>query len=507
MAMTFASSVDYQQLTSRFREWSLLNSCASLLGWDERTYLPTRGVGHRSDQMALLARMSHDLLTAPETAELLERVEAKAKDEPPGLDGAATIREIRRIQHRAQKLPRRLVEELAGCIIHAQQAWQEARQANQFESFQPWLERIVALKREEAQAVTYLDVPYDALLDEYEPGATTKAVASLFADLRAELTPLIAAIAASSRRPNKTILERNYPPDRQAEFGTAAAERIGFDFAAGRLDLTAHPFCSSIGPGDCRITTRYNPRRFTDGFFGILHEAGHGIYEQGLDPSHYGLPLGMHASLGIHESQSRLWENQVGRGLPFWEFFFPKAQQAFPDALGGVGLVDFFAAVNDVRPSFIRIEADEATYNLHIILRFELEQALISGDLQPADVPGAWNEKFEQFFGILPPDAAQGCLQDIHWSMGGLGYFPTYTLGNLYAAQFMEQAKLDLGDLPADFRRGEFGRLKSWLNTKIHAHGLRYRAGDLCAQVTGKPLSHRPLMRYLREKFGRLYGI
>ena len=505
--MSLAATNDYQKLTTRFRDWSLLNSCAGLLGWDERTYLPANGINHRSDQMALLARMSHEMLTSAGTADLLAQLETTAKQDSFDPDATATIREIRRVQHRAAKLPRRLVEELASCIIHSQQAWQQAREANDFAMFQPWLERIVALKREEAQAVTFRDVPYDALLDEYEPGATTRAITSLFAELQAELTPLIAAIAGSGRRPNQGVLERNYPPNSQEQFGKVAAERIGFDFKAGRLDITTHPFCSGIGPGDCRITTRFHPQRFTDGFFGILHEAGHGIYEQGLDPRHYGLPLGTYASLGIHESQSRLWENQVGRGRPFWEYFLPLARQAFPEALGGVSLDEFFAAVNDVHPSFIRIEADEATYNLHIILRFELEQALVSGDLLPADVPGAWNEKFQHFFGLTPPDAAQGCLQDIHWSMGGLGYFPTYTLGNLYAAQFMEQAKLDLGDLDADFRRGDFGRLKSWLNTKIHLQGMRYRAGDLCVQITGKPLSHRPLMSYLREKFGRLYGV
>jgi carboxypeptidase Taq len=271
--------------------------------------------------------------------------------------------------------------------------------------------------------------------------------------------------------------------------------------------VTTHPFCSGLGPGDCRITTRYDPHHFNQAFFGILHEAGHGIYEQGLPAEHFGTPLGTAASLGIHESQSRLWENQVGRGRPFWEHFYPRAQQAFSTALGNVGVDDFLFAVNDVQPSFIRVEADEATYNMHIILRFELEQALISGDLQPADVPGAWNDKFKQFFELTPPTHAQGCLQDIHWSMGGIGYFPTYTLGNLYAAQFMEQARRDLPDLDGDFRAGRFQGLKGWLNDKIHHAGQRYRAGELCQRLTGRPLSHQPLMAYLRGKYGPLYQL
>ena len=408
---------------------------------------------------------------------------------------------------RATKLPSALVEALARETTRAQPVWQEARQRNDFAAFRPSLETIVRLKREEAQAVGYKDVPYDALLDEYEPGATTKEITRIFAGLREELAPLVAAIAASGRRPRTDILERDYPVDRQAIFGQAAAAAAGFDFAAGRLDVTTHPFCSGIGPGDCRICTRYHPRHFNEAFFGILHEAGHGIYEQNLPAEHFGLPVGSAASLGIHESQSRLWENQVGRGRAFWEHFFPRARQVFLDALRDITLDDWVFAINDVRPSFIRVEADEATYNLHIIVRFELEQALVAGDLQPADVPAAWNEKFQKLLGLTPPDAARGCLQDIHWSFGGIGYFPTYTLGNLYAAQFMEAARRDLGDLDADFRRGEFGRLKGWLNEKIHRHGQRYRAGVLCERVTGKALGHGPLMRYLRGKYGELYGI
>jgi carboxypeptidase Taq len=345
------------------------------------------------------------------------------------------------------------------------------------------------------------------LLDEYEPGATTAAVTKTFAALRDELTPLIQAILHSGKKPAAEILHREYPVERQQIFGQAAAAAIGFDFAAGRLDVTTHPFCSGIGPGDCRITTRYNPRHFNEAFFGILHEAGHGLYEQGLDPQHFGTPMGAACSLGIHESQSRMWENFVGRGRPFWEHFFPRAQQVFIGALRGVARGDFIWAINGVQPSFIRVEADEATYNLHIILRFELEQALVAGDLTAKDVPGVWNEKFKTFFDLTPPNDAQGCLQDVHWSGGGIGYFPTYTLGNLFAAQFMEQAREDIGGLDDHFRHGEFDPLKNWLNEKIHRQGQRFHAPQLCEQVTGKPLSHQPLIRHLREKLGSLYGV
>jgi carboxypeptidase Taq len=325
--------------------------------------------------------------------------------------------------------------------------------------------------------------------------------------LRRELSSLIGALAATGKQPRGDIFQRDYPLDRQHLFGQSAGAAIGFDFTAGRLDITAHPFCSGMGPGDCRLTTRYHLHEWNQGFFGILHEAGHGIYEQGLDPQHFGTPMGSAVSLGIHESQSRLWENQVGRSRPFWEHFFPRAQQMFPGTLDDVNLDDFLFAINRVAKSFIRVEADEATYNLHIILRFELEQALIAGDLKPADVPGAWNEKFRQSFELTPPSPAQGCLQDIHWSMGGLGYFPTYTLGNLYAAQLMEQAKRDLGDLDADFRLGQFGRLKRWLNENVHRPGQKHRAGELAKKITGQPLSSKPLLSYLRRKYQALYGI
>jgi carboxypeptidase Taq len=497
----------YDELIRRFKETRLIESIGSVLGWDERTYMPPRGSAHRAEQMALLARLGHEQLTSPRLGELLGLVETGPLVKNPETPAAVNVREIRRLYDIAVKVPGSLVEELARTATRAQGIWQEARKHNDFQSFAPWLEKIVGLKRQEAQAIGYRDVPYDALLDQYEPGATTAEITRLFAELRAELVPLVAAITASGRKPRVDLFERDYPIERQHLMGQAAAAAIGFDFTAGRLDTTAHPFCSGMGPGDCRLTTRYHPCEWNQGFFGILHEAGHGIYEQGLAPDHFGTPMGMAVSLGIHESQSRLWENQVGRSRPFWEHFLPRAQQMFPGTLDDVSLDDFLLAINKVARSFIRVEADEATYNMHIILRFELEQALIAGDLAPADVPAAWNEKFRASFDLTPPNDAQGCLQDIHWSMGGLGYFPTYTLGNLYAAQLMDQARKDLGDLDADFRVGKFARLKSWLNEKVHRPGQKYRSRQLAEKITGKPLSHKPLVNYLRGKYGGLYGM
>ncbi|MBS0263058.1 MAG: carboxypeptidase M32, partial [Planctomycetes bacterium] len=449
--MTRTPQQAYANLTERLKTTALLESCSAVLGWDEQTYMPPGGAEHRANQLSLLAGLCHERATDPVNGELLSELEASplAKGDTPV---AANIREIRRDYNRATKLPRRLVEELSHTCTLSQQAWVAARKQSRFSEFQPWLEKVVALKREEAQAIGFGNgVPYDALLDAFEPGLTAAEVTRLFAPLRDELVTLIAAVRDSGRQPDREIITRSYPVETQREFSMAAARQIGFSFDDGRLDTAAHPFCSGFGPGDVRLTTRYDEHHFPGAFFGTLHEAGHGIYEQGLDRSSYGLPTGAACSLGIHESQSRMWENFVGRSRAFWRHFYPKAQQAFPQALGATTVDDFYAAINDVQPSFIRVEADEATYNLHILLRFDLERPLIAGDLQPADVPGVWNDTFLKYFGIVPPNDAQGCLQDIHWSAGLIGYFPTYCLGNMYAAQFFDCASRELGDLPQQF--------------------------------------------------------
>jgi carboxypeptidase Taq len=326
-------------------------------------------------------------------------------------------------------------------------------------------------------------------------------------DLRDELVPLAADIRESGRTPDRTLLRRSYPVDVQESLGRRIAAAIGFDFRRGRLDVTAHPFCTAPGPHDCRITTRYEEGYFSGALFGTLHEAGHGIYDQGLPAEYFGLPPGEAVSMGIHESQSRLWENLVGRSRSFWQHFYPPAQQAFPEALGEVALDDFYFAINDVRPSPIRIESDEATYNLHILIRFELEQALLEGDLSVSDLPGAWNDKYRAYLGIEPANDSEGVLQDIHWSAGLFGYFPTYSLGNLYAAQFFAQADQALGGLAAQFARGDFAPLRGWLSANIHQQGQRYTAAEIVERVTASPLSHQALISHLRGKLGALYKI
>lgn len=503
-----SSAEHYQSLLQLLQEAELLGSCSHVLSWDEQTHMPSGGAEHRANQLGLLAGLSHERRTSPRIGELLQELTAKGLSDDPADDQSVIIREAQRTYDRATKLPRVLVEELSRTTSLSQQHWVTARRESNFQKFLPWLSKLVQLKREEAAAIgSTTGVAYDALLDEFEPGMTAAQLQQAFGPLRDALVPLVAAIQGSSRRAPLEIIERTYPKQGQRQLAELAAHKIGFDFTCGRLDESAHPFCSGIGPGDCRLTTRYQERHFNSAFFGVLHEAGHGIYEQGVPGAAFGTALGQTCSLGIHESQSRLWENLIGRSREFWLHFYPQAQEFFPEALSQVSPDDFYFAINDVRPSFIRVEADEVTYNLHIMLRFELEQQLLSGALDPADVPTAWNEAFQRYFSLTPANDAQGCLQDIHWSAGLMGYFPTYALGNMFASQFLEAAANDIPNLKEQIASGEFADLKNWLNVNIHQHGKRYSAPELVKVVTGKPLSHDPLVRHLQSKFAPLYGL
>jgi len=495
----------YHHVCQHARQTVLLASVGEILGWDERTMLPPAGSEYRAEQTTLISGMVHQRWTDPQfVAEVAELAQGPLMSNPAN-DAAVVIRRLKRRVDKQVKLPRSLVEELARTAVLGQHAWEQARHDKNFRTFQPLLARTFELKRQQADALGYPQTRYDALLDDYEPEELTANVAQVLAALRERLVPLVADIVHSSRRPDVSVLQRQFPVPVQEAFGRHAAAAIGFDFQRGRLDVTTHPFCSTLGPSDCRITTRYFERFFNAAFFGILHEAGHGLYEQGLPTELFGLPLGEAVSLGIHESQSRMWENFVGRSRAFWEHFLGEAQRRFPEALGGVALDDFYFAINDVRPSLVRVEADEATYNLHILIRFELEQGLLAGDVPVDDLPGAWNEKYQQYLGVRPSDDVQGVLQDVHWSAGLVGYFPTYTLGNLYAAQFFAAADRQLGGLDRLFAHGEFQPLRDWLRENIHRHGQRFTAAELVQRVTGRPLSSEPLIEHLRGKFGPLY--
>jgi carboxypeptidase Taq len=497
----------YDELIRHTREAALLGSCSELLGWDELTYMPRAGAAHRGEQLALLAGLLHARGTDPRLGELLAAVETSDLVRDPLAIEAVNAREIRRAYDRATRVPRALVEETTRVASAAQQVWESARQAARFAPLRPWLEKLFALQREQAEALGYAVSPYDALLEEYEPGATSAGLAPLFEALRTELIPLVNALTHAPRQPDVAPLRREFPLERQRVFAEMAAASVGFDFARGRLDTSVHPFFSSVGPGDYRITIRYKLHDFGDAFFATLHETGHALYEQGLDPAHHGSPMGEAVSLGMHESQARLWENAVGRSRAFWRHFFPLARSVFHEALRGVSLDDFHFAVNRVEPTLIRVTADEVTYNLHILIRFELERALVTGELRVADLPGAWDEAYRHYLGVRPADDAEGCLQDGHWASGLIGYFPTYTLGNLFAAQLFAAASEAVGDWEGAFARGEFGGLLDWLRERVHRQGSRYSASRLIEVATGSPPDHRPLVDGLRRKYGELYGL
>jgi len=496
----------YEKLVNFQKETAIFGSVMAVLGWDLRVNLPPKGVKHRSEQIATLTKLLHQRATDPRIGEWLAELEASNLVKDPERAEAVNINWWRWEYDRITKIPEALVVERSRVVAQAEKAWEAARNNDDFKTFEPWLEKVVRIVREIAACLGYEKEPYDALLDTYERGMRTGKLDALFAPLREETPALVAAIADSPHQPDPSILHRHYPVDAQKAFIRKVLERIGYDYEAGRLDPTVHPFATRFGPGDVRITTRYYEDFFNPAFFGSVHEAGHALYEQGLPADRFGEPLGESVSLGVHESQSRLWENFVARSPAFWDFFYPEAQKTF-DALKDVPQSDFVFAINRVKPSTIRVEADEVTYNLHILLRYELEREVLRENLNVADLPGAWNETFRRYFGFVPPSDREGVLQDVHWSGGSFGYFPTYTLGNIYAAQFFEAATRDLGDLNPMLSHGDFAPLLHWLRENIHTRGCQYLPATLVEKVTGSPPSALPLIAYLRRKFSALYRL
>ena len=495
----------YENLARYARKTATLGSVASLVGWDQETYLPPKGTPFRAEQMEMLAGMLHERNTSPKLGELIDA----AAGEVAGDDElSASVREFKRDYDKATKLPNELVAELAKVGSEAQEVWKDARERSDFATFAPWLERMIGLTRQKAECYGVPDGGelYDALLDEYEPGATAQEIEGVFTPLGKELAGLLAELR-EGQDPDDSLLNLNIPADRQHAFGQFVMKQLGFDMDAGRLDTTTHPFCSGLAPGDTRLTTRYRDERFTDALYGTMHECGHGLYDQGLRKhDRFGEPLADDAGLGTHESQSRMWENMVGRSRAFWEWALPHAKEMLGGGLEGATVEQMYRAVNTAKPSYIRVEADEPTYNAHVMIRFELERAMFKGELSVKDIPAAWNEKYRQYLGLDVPDDKRGCLQDVHWSFGLIGYFPTYTLGNLYAAQFWDAIGRDVPDRDGQIARGEFGAILSWTREHIHRHGRRYRAAELCERATGKALSAEPLLRYLGEKLRPIYS-
>jgi carboxypeptidase Taq len=493
------------QLDARIRDVADLRHAADLLAWDERVCMPSGGAPTHGEMLSTVRKLAHEQFTAAEIGQLLDASEREVASADPDADAARLVAVTARDYRKATPVPATFVAELAGTVSAAQHAWAEARAKNDFALFRPHLERVVALKRQYVSFFPPADHPYDVLLDDFEPGMKTADVKVILDQLRKGQVELLRTIAARPQI-DDACLHLPYAEADLDKFAVEVITKFGFDWERGRQDRSTHPFATAIGSNDVRITTRFMDRSPFSLLFGAMHETGHALYEQGVSRTYHRTQLEGGASLGVHESQSRLWENLVGRSLPFWEHFYPALQDRFPAQLGAVTLNHFYRATNKVEPSLIRVEADEATYNLHVMMRVELEIALVEGELDVAGLPAAWGNLMEEYLGVHPPDAATGVLQDIHWSAGLLGYFATYTLGNLISAQLWERFGAVYPERDAAIRRGDFSKLLSWLRGEIHQHGRKYQPQELVQRVTGSKIDPGPYLRYLRDKFGEVYG-
>lgn len=496
----------FTTLKERLGEITDLRGVTELLGWDRETYLPPAGAEARAEQIATLSRIAHVMFTSDETGELLDAAASWTAGLDPESNEARLVVMTRRDYERDRRLPDEFVARLARTTSLATSVWERARPDNDYACFKPHLAEVIACHIELAELLGYDEHPYDALLDLYEPEMRTAQVRGLFDALRDAIVPLGRAIGASEPI-SDAPLHGHFDPAAQLAFGREVIAQVGFDFTRGRQDLSAHPFCSGSGSTDVRITTRVAPTFLSTALFGTIHEAGHALYEMGIDPALGRTPLGRGISLGLHESQSRLWENVVGRSRPFWRHFYPPLQQHFPAQFADCPFETFYRAINVSRPSLVRIEADEVTYNLHIMLRFELELALLERRLGVDELPDAWNELSDRYLGIIPPSDAMGVMQDIHWSAGLIGYFPTYTIGNVLAVQFFEAAVAAYPKIPDELAAGEFGTLLGWMRANIHRHGAKFLPGELIQRATGRPLDPAPYLRYLNRKYRDLYAL
>ncbi len=503
---TSQSQALFQKTYDYVRETSLLESTLALLEWDEQTGIPAHAAEFRANQVAFLSGLIHQRATNCDYGAWLSELANSELAHPSDSPVAASIRGLKRDFDKSVQLPLDLVTRTARAVTVGQQIWSLAKPKNDYAAFLPILKEIVALRREEATILSKNHAcKYDSLLDQYEEHAQSDEIAVVFTELREQLVPLVQRLTNSKSGPDGKSIAGMFDVAQQQELSKWVATQIGFDFDRGRLDETVHPFCTTLGPHDHRILTRYFEDSFSSGLYGTLHEAGHGLYEQGLPTEWFGMPAGYAASLGVHESQSRLWENMVGRSREFWQWCLPHAQQRFPQ-LKNVSVDQIFADLNRVEPSLIRIEADEATYNLHILLRFELEKELIDGNLTCEELPSAWGDRYESYLGIRPKDDREGVMQDVHWAAGLIGYFPTYTLGNIFAAQLMAAAETELGDIPAMVANGDFAPLLNWLRQHVHSFGSCLKPTDLMEKATQSKLSSKPLMAYLTRKLVPLYG-
>lgn len=494
----------YEKLFELSRTIATYSSIQALLEWDQETYMPSEAADFRSAELSLVAGLTHQLKTSPKFKRLLSQLidleSGRLLDATLSDREAAALKMWRRDYLQAAKLPASFVKTFSTTCSKALHTWSKAKKENSFKDFKPHLEKIVSLCRKQADFLGFQDHPYDALLDLYEPGMTVRTLSPLFQKIKQPLIQLIQGIC--SKPPAKTpFFQHTFDFEKQLKLSHKLLHIVGLPSSKARIDLSSHPFCSGLHPKDTRMTTRLLPHNPISNILSTLHEAGHGLYNAGLLEEAYGSPLGQQISLGIDESQSRWWENWIGRSRPFWHFFYPTLQETFPEQLGSVSLEDFYRGIHQVEPSFIRVEADEVTYSLHVILRFEIEKQLIEGSLAVKDLPEAWNHKMQELLQITPPNDALGCLQDIHWSMGSFGYFPTYVLGNLYAAQLFQTFEQDRPHWKDEIAKGTTTPTRQWLIDHVHRYGRHYLPEELIEKVTGKPLAEQPFIDYLRNKY------
>lgn len=493
----------YNDYKAKMQKIADVRHAAAVLNWDEETYLPEKGAAFRGRQLATLSTIAHELFASDELGDLLKQlVQAKELDFMQHRNVERTLEDY----EKNKKYTSEFVHKLSTATSESYHAWIKARRENNYAVYEPFLQKMINLKRKEAELLGYKDHPYDALLDDYEKGATVKMLDVIFEQVKKELKPFLDQIK-NKPQVNDKFLYQHFDKDKQWDFGLMLLRKIGFDFSAGRQDISEHPFTTSFNPVDVRVTTRVDENDFENMTWSCIHEGGHALYEQGLPQDQYGLPAGEAASLSIHESQSRIWENNVGRSLAYWKHFYKELKNTFTEQFSNISLEEFYKAINKVQPSLIRTEADELTYHFHVMIRYELEKRVIAEELQTKDLRDAWNEMYKTYLDVTVPDDKHGVLQDIHWSHGSFGYFPTYSLGSFYAAQFFYKAKQDMQNLEQQIVAGELNIFLGWLREHIHAQGRLYLSNELAEKVTGEPLNFRYFMDYAKEKFGKIYGL
>jgi len=486
----------YHQYSDILKKIADVKYASAVLQWDQETYLPAKGADARSRQLATLNELAHQLFTDDKLGKLLQELITRTD---LGFKERRNVELTLEEFEKQQKFSSAFVRNMSQAVSTAFYAWIEARKQNSFLIYEPALTALVELKKEEAQLLGYKTHPYNALLDQFEKGATVEILDAAFEKVLEPLKALMTEVMAQPK-PSVEFLNQHYPKQQQWDWGMYLIKQLGFDFDAGRQDISEHPFTTNFSARDVRITTRIDEGDFANMTWSCIHETGHALYEQGLPDEEYGLPSGEYASLSIHESQSRLWENCVGRSKPFWNHYLPVLKNYFPEQLNGINADDFTNAINCVEPSLIRTEADELTYHFHVFIRYSLEKKLINGDIAVKDIPGYWNNAYKQYLGVNVPDDKRGCLQDVHWSHGSFGYFPTYSLGSFYAAQFWLKAKEDIPALEKKIADGNTSELLNWLRNNIHCHGKTYTSEELCKMVTGKALDSNLFIEYLRNK-------